>query len=336
VVAVNDVPQPAPAAGEVVLRVSAAGLCHSDVTVTQFPGWPLVPMTLGHEIVGTVAELGAGVTGFAVGDAVLVYLVWSCGACRTCLEGRENVCVTNGFRIGMPPCPGLGPNSGGMAEYVSVPARYLEQIGDLDPVRTVPMADAGLTTMHAVNTARARLTPGATAVVIGVGGLGHVAVQILRQTTASRVIAIDTDEGKLAAAAARGADVTLRSDASTAESVLELTGGYGADVVLEIVGAQATVDLAGQIVAPDGALRLLGVGDGVLDYRPITVGGTLPWGVDVRRPYAGTRNDLRQAIDLLRSGRIETDVTTYPLERANDAFTDLDAGRVTGRAVLIP
>jgi propanol-preferring alcohol dehydrogenase len=306
------------------------------VTVVQFPGWPLVPMTLGHEIVGTVAELGAGVTGFEVGDAVLVYLVWACGTCRTCLEGRENVCITAGFRLGMPPCPGLGPNSGGMADYVTVPMRHLEKIGDLDPVHTVPMADAGLTTMHAVNTARARLTPGATAVVIGVGGLGHVAVQILRQTTASRVIAVDRDEAKLAAAAARGADAVLTSDASTADAILDITGGYGSDVVLEVVGTQATVDLAAQVVAPDGALRLLGVGDGVLDYRPITVGGAMPWGVDVRRPYAGTRNDLRQAIDLLRAGRIETDVTSYPLTEAVQAFADLDAGKVTGRAVLIP
>lgn len=335
-VEVRDVSEPRPLDGEVLIQVTAAGLCHSDVTVVQFPGWPLIPMTLGHEIVGTVAELGAGVTGFAIGDSVLVYLVWACGECRTCREGRENVCITNGFRIGMPPCPGLGPNSGGMADYVTVPARHLEKIGDLDPVRTVPMADAGLTTMHAINSARPRLTDEATAVVIGVGGLGHVAVQILRQTTGARIVAVDTDGAKLAAAAARGADVTLSSDASTAAAILDLTGGYGADVVFEIVGAQATVDLASQVVAPDGALRLLGVGDGNLDFRPLTLGGAMPWGVDVRRPYAGTRSDLREAIALLQAGRIETDVTTYPLERATDAFADLDAGKVNGRAVLIP
>lgn len=334
-IAVRDVAEPTPGPGDVVLRVTAAGLCHSDVTVVNAPAWPILPMTLGHEIVGTVAEVGPGVEGVAVGEAVMVYLVWSCGTCRVCRDGRENACITEGRGIGMPPCPGLGPD-GGMAELVRVPARHLEPIGDLDPVHAVPMADAGLTTMHAVNAARHRLVPGSTAVVIGVGGLGHVAVQILRQTTGARVVAIDTDGAKLAQAQARGADAVLASDTATAAAVRDLTGGYGADAVFEIVGVQATVDLAAQVIAPDGVLLLLGVGDGALDFNPMTLGGRLPWGVEAKRPYGGTRHDLRQAIDLMRAGRLETDVTRYPLDRATDAFADLDHGRVTGRAVLVP
>jgi Zn-dependent alcohol dehydrogenases len=332
---VRDVPVPEIAPDEVLVRVAGAGLCHSDLHVLHLPEWPVPNMTLGHETAGHVAALGANVTGFTEGDPVLVYLVWACGVCRQCVEGRDNVCATTGGRLGLPPCPGLGPD-GGMAEYIKVNARFLEPIGDLDPVRAAPLADAGLTPMHAVNGARHRLNPGATAVVIGVGGLGHVGLQILAATTGARVIAVDTSEQKLELAREHGADLVLRSDADTARRILDETSGYGVDAVFDFVGVQPTVDLATRIVAPDGALRFVGLGGGRFSYNADGETTPLPWGVDVRRSYGGTRADQRQVIDLAKQGKISIDVRTYPLADGPRAFADLEAGIVPGRAVLVP
>ena len=189
-IAIQDVPVPTIEADEVLVQVAGAGLCHSDIHVLRSPIPRPTALTLGHETAGVVAEIGREVREVAEQDRVLVYLVWACGQCRPCIQGRDNVCVRAG-RNGTPPCPGLGPD-GGMAEYIKVKARYLEQLGDLDLVSAAPLADAGLTPMHAINGARHRLTPGATAVAIGIGGLGHMAVQLLKATSAARVIAVDS------------------------------------------------------------------------------------------------------------------------------------------------
>jgi propanol-preferring alcohol dehydrogenase len=190
--------------------------------------------------------------------------------------------------------------------------------------------------MHAINGARHRLDPGATAVVIGVGGLGHVGLQILAATTGARLIAVDTSEQKLEIARGHGADLVIKTDADTAQRILDETSGYGADAVFDFVGVQPTVDLATQVIAPDGALRLVGLGGGGFPYRADAATAPLPWGVDVRRPYAGTRSDQRQVIDLAKQGKVSVDVTTYPLADGPRAFADLEAGTVPGRAVLVP
>src|SRR5207249_3631158 len=145
----EDVPMPEIGPDEALVQVAGAGLCHSDLHVLHMPVRRPQPLTLGHETAGRVAQLGANAAGFDVGDPVLVYLVWACGVCRACVQGRDNVCLAAG-RQGLPPCPGLGPD-GGMAEYIKVKARYLEPLGDLDPVTAGPLADAGLTPMHAIN-----------------------------------------------------------------------------------------------------------------------------------------------------------------------------------------
>jgi len=332
-VEVRDVPVPDIAPDEVLVRVAGAGLCHSDVHVLHAPEFPV--LTLGHETAGWVEKLGDDVSGFTHGEAVLVYLVWACGRCRPCIEGRDNVCVNAGGRTAMPPCPGLGPD-GGMAEFIKVKARYLEPLGDLDPVSAAPLADAGLTPMHAINGARHRLQPGGTAVVIGVGGLGHMGLQILKATTGVRIIALDTSDEKLNVARELGAHETLLSDADAAARVLDLTGGYGADAVFDFVGVQPTVNLATQTIAPDGALRFVGLGGGSFTYGADSLTTPLPWGVDVRRSYGGTRADQRHVLDLARAGEISVEIETYALEDGPTAFADLEAGRVTGRAVLVP
>lgn len=331
----RDVPKPEIGRDEVLVKVAGAGLCHSDLHVLHTPQWPVPNMTLGHETAGHVAQLGADVTGFVEGDAVLVYLVWACGVCRPCVEGRDNVCVNQGGRLAMPPCPGLGPD-GGMAEYIKAKARYLEPLGDLDPVTAAPLADAGLTPMHAINGARHRLGPGSTAVLIGVGGLGHVGQRIVAATSSARIIAVDSSEQKLDLARRHGADLALKSDASAAQQILDQTGGYGADAVFDFVGVQPTVDLATQVIAPDGALRFVGLGGGSFPYAADSMTVPLPWGVDVRRSYGGVRSDQRAVISLAQQGRLSVEVKTYPLSEGLQAFEDLEEGRVPGRAVLVP
>ncbi|WP_134323776.1 alcohol dehydrogenase catalytic domain-containing protein [Cumulibacter soli] len=329
---INDVPVPEIEPDEVLVKVAGAGLCHSDLHVLHHPAYPAIPLTLGHETAGHVAATGAAVDGFTAGDAVLVYLVWACGRCRQCVAGRDNVCITTGGRHGMPPCPGLGPD-GGMAEYIKAKARFLEPLDGLDAVTAAPLADAGLTPMHAINGAWHRLTSGSTAVIIGLGGLGHMGLQILRATSDVRIVAVDVDQQKLDLA--HGADERVLS-ADAAEEVLELTGGYGADAVFDFVGIQPTVDLATGLIAPDGALRFVGLGAGSFTYSASAATDVLPWGVDVRCSYGGTRADQRQVLDLARAGRIAVRTERYALADGLQAFADLEAGAVTGRAVLIP
>jgi propanol-preferring alcohol dehydrogenase len=330
-----EIPDPTPGPDEVVVQVGGAGLCHSDLHVLALPFevFPL-PLTLGHEVSGHVATVGSSVQGWSGGEPVLVHLAWGCGTCRQCVAGRDNACAMFG-RHGTPPAPGLGP-PGGMAEYVVVPARHLVALGDLDPVTSAPLADAGLTPYHAIASELGRLVPGSTAVAVGLGGLGHMGVQILKALTPATIIAVDLDEAKLAVASRLGAEHTIVSDGSTAATVLELTGGYGADVVFDFTGVQPTVDLAVACVAPTGAIRIVGLGGGALTYPAGGDPFSLPWGVSVTRAYGGTRRDLDEVVALARAGALHVEVEQHPLDDGIEVFHKLERGEVAGRAVLVP
>jgi propanol-preferring alcohol dehydrogenase len=330
-----EVPDPEPGPGEVLVRVAGAGLCHSDLHIIELPFevFPL-PLTLGHEVAGHVEALGPGVTGWTAGEAVLVHLAWSCGECRQCRAGRDNACAAAG-RNGSPPAPGLGP-AGGMADKVVVPARHLVALGDLDPVTSAPLADAALTPYHAIAAELPRLVPGATAVVLGVGGLGHVGVQVLEALTSATVIAVDLDPAKLETARRLGAEHALVSDDSTAAAILELTGGYGADVVFDFTGVEATIALAMATVMPEGAIRIVGLGGGSLAYPASGDSFSLPWGVAVTRAYGGTRRDLDEVLALARAGRLHIEVERHPLADGVAVVHALAHGGVQGRAVLVP
>ena len=330
----REVPDPEPGHGEVLLAVAGAGVCHSDLHMLHakrvvFP----LPLQLGHEIGGTVAAVGPGVSGWEVGAAALVHLCWGCGHCRACVAGADNYC--DGFPRSTVPGPGLG-HPGGMADLVVVPARHLVALGDLDPVRSAPLTDAGLTPFHAVAVSRSRIEPGSTVVVVGVGGLGHVAVQVLRATTGARIVAVDTDEVRLQQAQDLGADEVLRSDEDAARTLLQMTGGAGADVVLDFVGAPATVALAGAAVRSGGQITLVGLAAGRLEHAAAPPPIGLPWGVSVVKPYGGTRRELSEVLALVRTGRLRVQVETAPLDDALAVLDRLEQGRLRGRAVLVP
>lgn len=324
------VPQPEPGPGEVLVRVGAAGVCHSDLHVIDAPdalGMP-VPLTLGHENAGWVDALGPGVAGLERGEAVAVYGIVGCGVCVACLAGRDNEC-----RRVPPGGIGLG-RDGGMAEYLVVPIRQLIPIGDLDVTQAAPLTDAGLTPYHAIAITRRSLRPSATCVVIGVGGLGHMAVQILAATSASRIIAVDVRDEALQLARDVGAHHGIRADQDAVRAIRDLAGPSpgGADVVLDCVGSAATVDIARAVVTTGGDIAIVGLGGGML---PVGF-GALPMETRVIVPFWGTRAELAEVIALARTGRIRAHVEPFPLADVRQAYDSLRAGRLRGRAVVIP
>ncbi|RLP73358.1 NAD(P)-dependent alcohol dehydrogenase [Mycetocola tolaasinivorans] len=330
---VREIPVPEPKPGQIRLRVLAAGLCHSDWFIMGLPAeaysYPL-PLTLGHEAVGVVDKLGEGVTEFAVGDDVAVYGPWGCGACAECARGRENYCP-NAAKLGIHP-PGLG-SPGGMAEYLIVDnARHLVPLQGLDPVAAVALTDAGLTPYHAIKNVIDKLPGGSTAVVIGTGGLGHVGIQILRALTSATVIALDVTEEKLEHARSVGAHHTVLSNSEAPAAIRELTGGIGADVVFDFVGATPTLETARASVRVDGAIEVVGIGGGTVP----TGFGSTPFGVSVRAPYWGSRDELMEVLGLARTGQLSVSVERFDIADAPTAYARLHEGTIVGRAVVVP
>ncbi|MFG3521010.1 NAD(P)-dependent alcohol dehydrogenase [Nocardia nova] len=332
---VRDIPTPEPGPGEVLLKVTAAGVCHSDDFVMSMPleafGFEL-PLTLGHEGAGTVAAVGDGVRGLEVGTSVVVYGPWGCGGCWFCAQGMENYC-SRAAELGIFP-PGLGA-PGAIAEYLIVDSpRHLVPIGDLDPVVTVPLTDAGLTPYHAIKRSLGKLRPGSWAVVIGSGGLGHVAIQLLRHLSSARVVALDVSDDKLEFAKSVGAHEAVLSDAAAADNVRKITGAAGASLVLDFVGYQPTVDTAMAVAGVDSDVTIVGLGDGKAAAR---VGfGISPYEAAVTSPYWGTRAELIELVDLAHEGVLDIAVERFTLDEGPEAYRRLAAGTLRGRAVIVP
>lgn len=332
-----DIEVPTPGPGQVLLKVTAAGVCHSDEAVMAMPEAQFLargysyPLTLGHEGAGTIEAFGPGVnTSFSLGDAVAVYGPWGCGRCHSCSTGAENYC-TNAAAEGIRP-PGLGAQ-GAMAEYMIVDdVRHLLPLGDLDPVQNVSLTDAGLTPYHAVKQSLPKLVAGSWAVVIGAGGLGHVGIQLLKELSGATVIALDVTEEKLEVARHAGADYVLPSDADAAGKIRELTGGLGANAVFDFVGAQPTMALSQAVAATGADVTIVGLAGGTM-----TVGfGLIAFDAAVRIPYWGTRGEMIEVFELARAGRVGVQVQEYSLDQAPQAYEDLHAGAVRGRAVIVP
>ncbi|MFB7874329.1 NAD(P)-dependent alcohol dehydrogenase [Nocardia sp. NPDC056064] len=330
---VVTVPDPEPGPGEILIQVAAAGVCHSDIAVMSMPGDQLpfpLPLTLGHEGAGRVAALGAGVTGVEVGEMMAVYGPWGCGLCRQCAHGQENYCL-RAAELGIFP-PGLGA-PGAMAEYMIVDdIRHLVPLRGLDPVQNVSLTDAGLTPYHAISLSLPKLVPGSTTVVIGAGGLGHVAIQLLRALTATRIIALDLSEERLELARRVGAHETVLSDEQAPDRIKSLTGGEGAQVILDFVGAPPTTAIAAAAAGVDSDITVVGLGGGT-----VAVGfGSLPYQTTVTSPYWGSRRELIEVLELAHHGAVDVHVETFGIDEAPLAYERLHAGTITGRAVIVP
>ena len=328
-----EIETPEPGPGEVRLKVTAAGACHSDSFIMSLPQEDYVfglPLTLGHEGAGIVDTLGEGVSGIEVGDSVAVYGPQGCGRCYECSQGKENYC-RRAAELGITP-PGLG-SPGAMAEYMIVPdARFLLPLGDLDPVQNVALTDAGLTPYHAIKASLPKLTPGSTAVVIGAGGLGHVGIQVLRAISPATVIALDIGDEKLALAREVGAHHALPSDKSAASTILEYTKGRGVEAVFDFVAVQPTIDLGRAVTQVGGDHVLVGAGAGTLQVGMLAA----PYESSVRAPYWGSRSEFHEVFELARSGHVHVETEVFTLDDAVSAYRKLNDGTLRGRAVVVP
>ncbi|QYG91441.1 alcohol dehydrogenase catalytic domain-containing protein [Iamia sp. SCSIO 61187] len=328
-----EVPVPAVGPGQVLVEVAGCGLCHSDLTMTAMPGevgealgWQ-VPFTLGHETAGTVVEVGAGVTATSVGATVALASPSSCGTCAHCRAGRDSACLHGDAGRGY-------GRDGGLARYVLAGSvRDLLPLRGLDPRHAGPLTDAGATTHHAVRRARSELGPGSVAVVIGVGGLGALAVQILRATTEARIVAVEVDPARRELAVALGADEALEGLARGQGADLAAPGFDGVDAVIDIVGTDRTIRAGLGALRRGGAFVLVGAGGGGF-ARPWM--GGLPREATITSIQGSSIADAQAVIDLAAAGAVTVAVDEFPLAEVAVAYTALDTGTLTGRAVVIP
>jgi propanol-preferring alcohol dehydrogenase len=329
-----EVERPVPGPGQVLLKVAGAGACHSDVAVYRefvkgAPGTIPPRFTLGHENSGWIEELGTGVTGFTKGDAYLVYGPVGCGHCQACSRGQDTSCE-NAASLGYMGI-GLGLD-GGMAEYVVVPAKNLVPLGDADPVAAAPLADAALTPYHAIKNSLANLAGGGRyALVIGLGGLGQIAVQILTALTGATVIATDTKPDAMARAEADGAVIAPAGD-NQAAAIREITGGRGVDAAFDFVGVASTIQTAQASIAQGGRLTVVGIANGLVEWSFFAT----PWEATLTNTYWGTISDLYEVVAMYRVGQIRPLIERFSLDDALEAYRRLEAGELSGRAVVAP
>jgi len=322
-------PEPEPVRPrDVVVRIGGAGVCATDLHAIDGlmePAGLTVPVVLGHENAGWVHAVGDGVTAAKAGDPVLVYPAYSCGLCVPCRRGNDMHCVRHAFT-------GL-TRDGGFAEYVLVDERSLLALpAGIEPAEVAPHADAGLTAYHAVKKLVPRLEPGTTTVVIGVGGVGHIALQLVRRLGGGSTIAIDTDERRRRLARELGADEVLGETDDVAGGVRELTGGAGADVVLDFVATDATHAASLAMLARRGIYSTVGYGGLVSVPSVALVVGEQ----SVAGNLVGTWIDLWELLQLHGRGEVTLRSETHRLDDVNEVLDRLREGEITGRAVLVP
>jgi NAD+-dependent secondary alcohol dehydrogenase Adh1 len=314
---------------DVVVKIGGAGVCRTDLHIIEGQ-WdaamhPALPYTLGHENAGWVHEIGSAVTNVAVGDTVILHPLLTCGVCRACRAGDDMHCTDSSF-------PGLS-HDGGMAEYLLTSARACVRLDPkTQPASVAALADAGITAYHAVRKAIPLLYPGTTAVVIGAGGLGHIGVQCLAALTATTIIVVDRNPDALKLAAQIGAHHTVVADGTQVEAVGGLTGGRGAQVVLDFVAEQGAEADGWAMTGGGGSYFVVGYG-GTVQVPTLDIISTER---NIVGNIVGTYNDLAELMALAEGGRVTLHTRTYPLDAAAEAFADLDAGRVRGRAILVP
>jgi NAD+-dependent secondary alcohol dehydrogenase Adh1 len=327
---IDDVPEPiAKGPFDVVVRIGGAGVCRTDLHIMEGQ-WdaamsPTLPYTIGHENAGWVHEIGSAVSNVAVGDTVILHPTPTCGLCRACRGGNDMHCVNSTF-------PGLD-SDGGMAEYLLTSARACVKLDPAtQPKDVAALADAGITAYHAVRKVVPLLYPGTTVVVIGAGGLGHIGIQCLAALTATNIIVVDRNPDALKLASELGAAQTVVAEGTQVDAVKDLTSGVGADVVLDFVAEQGAENEGFAMTAPAGSYSVIGYG-GELRVPTLDIISTER---NVIGNIVGTYNELAELMVLAQTGKVTLHTKTYPLDAAVDALADLDAGKVRGRAILVP
>jgi NAD+-dependent secondary alcohol dehydrogenase Adh1 len=314
---------------DVIVKIGGAGVCRTDLHIIEGQ-WeaamnPSLPYTIGHENAGWVHEVGSAVTNVQVGDTVILHPTPTCGLCRACRAGQDMHCINSSF-------PGLGVD-GGMAEYLLTSARACVKLDPTtQPKDVAALADAGITAYHAVRKAIPLLYPGTTCVLIGAGGLGHIGIQCLAALTATRIVVVDRNPAALKLAEQLGAHHTVVADGGQIAAVQDLTDGGGADVVLDFVAEQGAESDGFAMTHSGGSYYVIGYG-GTLTIPTLDIISTER---NIVGNIVGTYNELAELMVLAQTGKVTLHTATYPLDAAVEAIQDLDAGRVRGRAILVP
>jgi alcohol dehydrogenase, propanol-preferring len=321
---IEDVPVPTPGPGEVLIRIQACGVCHTDLHAAEgdWPVKPALPFIPGHEGAGTVAALGAGVTHLKEGDRVgIAWLHDACGCCEHCIGGWETLCESqhnSGYSV-----------NGAFAEYAIGAAAYVARLPDaIDPISVAPILCAGVTTYKGIKETGVR--PGQWIAISGIGGLGHVAVQYAK-AMGLHVAAIDIGDEKLALAKTLGSDLAIdaRAEDAVAE-IIKATGG-GAHGVLVTAVSLPAFNQALKVARRHGTVSLVGLPPG--DFQTPVFDVVLKR-ITVRGSIVGTRNDLAEAVAFAAEGKVKAHIHRARLQDINCVFADLKAGRVDGRVVL--
>lgn len=325
---VKDVPIPTPGYGQVLIKMAGAGLCHTDLLMTD-DGVALQPwmgeFTLGHENAGWIAALGPGVNSLKTGESVVVCATDSCGLCDACLKGHDNFCHhvnARGCQAG---------RDGGLAEFMLAPARQVVSLGDLNPAPYAVLTDAALSPYASVVNAKSRISANSYCLVIGVGGLGNFAVQFLKLTTSSKIIAIDINPQKRNKARQLGADFVLDFDEHVAEKIISITDNQRVSACFDFVGSNETMNTCAAVTKELGLITINGLAGGSMDF---TWGKVRP-GVDVRFSSNGTIAQLRELVDVAIRGDLKIETENYSFEQVADALGALRAGKLNARALIL-
>ena len=310
------------------MRITGAGVCHTDLHIVEGV-WhekvqPSLPYTLGHENAGLVKEIGEDVTAVKEGDRVILHPVITDGLCRPCRIGEDMHCENLVF-------PGITAD-GGFAEYLVTSQRSLVNIHDLKPEDVAPLADAGLTAIRAVKKAASRTTSGSHVVVQGIGGLGHISLQLLRCMTNTVITATDVAESKLRLAEKLGAHHVVDARKDPVKQVMAITQKKGAEVVIDLVGNDQTLANGMKMLRKGGSLIIVGYG-GSLNLKAIDM---IFAEVSVLGSLVGNWDELRELIELTRQGKVRVITRKGKLDEVNDFLEQLKKGTLEGRGVVIP
>ncbi|MGZ0212515.1 MAG: NAD(P)-dependent alcohol dehydrogenase [Actinomycetales bacterium] len=314
---------------DVVVRIGGAGVCRTDLHILEGQ-WAEksqveLPYTIGHENAGWVHAVGSAVTNVKEGDKVILHPLVTCGLCRACRSGDDVHCETSKF-------PGIDTH-GGYAEFILTSARSVVLIDDsLEPADVAALADAGLTAYHAAAKAASHLTPRDTCVVVGAGGLGHIGVQVLKALTSARIVVVDRNQAALDLAKSIGADVGVLADGTHVERILELTGGNGAEALIDFVGEGGATRDGVAMLRQAGNYFVVGYGENI-NVPTIDIVSSE---INIVGNLVGSYNDLQDLMALAARGAVTLHTQRYPLNDFQRAISDLEAGLVRGRAILVP